>query len=412
MPKNKRPAPRKNSTPPEDKDETLSAALCALALELAEREEDDTGDKRSGDALGAELRQKQNDFVRQVRKYVQQQKDELLYSAVELARFEDVGAYRLLSDTVEEAAGTIHIRREGAPDLEVNAFAIPVFVHSAGGLAQAEEFQDEAAFDALRASFTGAGLESPDAKVVLVRHAYDLGEINRVTFGQLNAMVREAAASMTEKKLSAAPALERSMAGWSATAFGPADSAVELRMLLGFALKRVDDVFYQAPQDEQGQDDYYAARMERYRQWTLDAAPLVRRCLAQGARADALRLNFLYQDLFFSAREQALAEHATLEMMAQLGQALARHGGGARAVIAPADVRGDMMLRVNLYPAGGGDGQPLASCDKPIDLGCDLQLEVDDVADALATIGLAADAVSVASRYDAQGRPVDPRPLA
>ncbi|SFU89168.1 hypothetical protein [Pseudoduganella namucuonensis] len=414
MPKNKRPAPRKNSTPPEDKDETLSAALCALALELAEREEDDTGPagkQRGGDALAAELRQKQNDFVRQVRKYVQQQKDELLYSAVELARFEDVGAYRLLSDTVEEAAGTIHIRREGAPDLEVNAFAIPVFVHSAGGLAQADEFQDEEAFDALRASFNAAGLESPDAKVVLVRHAYDLGEINRVTFGQLNAMVREAAASMTEKKLSAAPALERSMGGWSATAFGPGDSAVELRMLLGFALKRVDDAFYQAPEDEQGQDDYYAARMERYRQWTVDAAPLVRRCLARGERAAALRLNFLYQDLFFSAREQALAEHATLEMMAQLGQALAGQDG-ARAVIAPADARGDMMLRVNLYPAGDGYGQPLASCDKPIDLGCDLQLEVDDVADALATIGLPADAISVASLYDAQGRPVDPQPLA
>jgi hypothetical protein len=397
MPKNKRPVPRKNSTPPEDKDEFLSEALCATALELAEQEDSDT--------LSAELRQKAAEFPRQIRKYLQQKKDELLYSAIELARFEDVDAYRLLRDTIEEAAGTVLTRREGTPDIEINAFAIPVFVHSTGGLQQGQEFQDEAAFEALLASFTKDGLESPQAKVVLVQHAYDLDEVDRITYGQLNAMVREAAASMTEKKLQAAPALERSMAnGWSATAFGPEDKAVELRFLLGFAMKRADDPFYQPPADEQAQDDYYAARMERYRQWTLAAAPLLQRCLAGGRE---LALNFLYQDLFYGAREQAVAEYAMLDMMARLGQALESHGGAVSAVIAPADVRGDMVLRVNLYGAAGG--APLLSCDKPIDLGCDLQLEVEDVADALATIGLKS--VSVAQRYDAHNQPVEPQPL-
>jgi hypothetical protein len=395
MPKNKRPAPRKNSTPPEEKEEFLAEALCAAALELAEQED--------GEQLSAELRQKAAEFPRQVRKYVQQKKDELLYSAIELARFEDVDAYRLLRETVEEAAGTVLIRREGQPDIEINAFAIPVFVHSTGGLVQAQEFQDEAAFEALLHSFTKDGLESPKAKVVLVQHAYDLDEIDRVSYSQLNAMVREAATSMTEKKMHAAPALERSMGGWAPTAFGADDTAVELRFLLGFALKRADDAFYQAPEGEQEQDNYYAARMERYRQWTLKAAPLVQRCLA-GARP--LELNFLYQDLFYGAKEQAQAEYAMLDMMAKLGQALRAHPG-ASAVIAPADVRGDMVLRVNLYGAGNS---VLLSCDKPIDLGCDLQLEVDDIADALATIGL--HAVSVAQRFDAAGQPVEAKPLA
>ncbi|WP_377702091.1 DUF2863 family protein [Pseudoduganella sp. UC29_71] len=396
MPKNKRPAPRKNSTPPEEKEEFLAEALCAAALELAEQED--------GEQLSAELRQKAAEFPRQVRKYVQQKKDELLYSAIELARFEDVDAYRLLRETVEDAAGTVLIRREGQPDIEINAFAIPVFVHSTGGLVQAQEFQDEAAFEALLQSFTKDGLESPKARVVLVQHAYDLDEIDRVSYSQLNAMVREAATSMTEKKMQAAPALERSMGGWAATAFGADDTAVELRFLLGFALKRADDAFYHAPEGEQEQDAYYAARMERYRQWTLKAAPLVQRCLA-GARP--LELNFLYQDLFYGAKEQAQSEYAMLDMMAKLGQALQAHPGAA-AVIAPADVRGDMVLRVNLYAAPGGPA--ILSCDKPIDLGCDLQMEVDDIADALATIGL--HSVSVAQQFDARNQPVDARPLA
>ncbi|MES2261358.1 MAG: DUF2863 family protein [Pseudomonadota bacterium] len=396
MPKNKRPAPRKNSTPPEEKEDLLSEALCALALELAEQEDRDT----QSDAL----REKEADFQRLVRKYLNQQKDDVLYGAIELAKFEDVDAYRLLRDTVEEAAGTALLRREGAPAMEINAFAIPLFVHSTGGLVQANTFQDDAAFAALLDSFQQAGLESPKAKVVLLQHAYDLHEVDRITYGQLNAMVREAAASMTEKKLSAAPALERSMAGWTGAGFGPDDAAVELRFLLGFALKRADDPFYQAPADEQAADEYYAARMERYRKWTEQAAPLIARCLSP---AGGVELNFLYQDLFFGAKQQGMAEHAMLGMMAELRQALQTHGDDCHAVLAAADVEGDMVLRVNLYGAGGS--APLASADKPLDLGCDLELEIDDVADALATIGITT--VSVAQRFDAQGVPLEAHPL-
>ncbi len=398
MQNKKRPAPRKNTTPPEDQDDLLSDALCALALELAEQEDAETE--------AAELRRKHNDFVRLVRKYVQQQKDELLYTAVMQARDEDVAAWRLLRETVEEAAGTIHVRRDNAPDMEINAFAIPVFVHSTGGLRQDEEFQDDGAYDALLASFTQAGLEAPKARVVLVRHAYDLAEMSRIRYGHLNAMVREAAGAMMDKKVTAAPALDRSITGWPANAFSADDSAVELRFLLGFALKRADDPFYAVPADEAAQDAYFAARMERYRQWTADAAPLVARCLA-GARE--VQLNFQYQDLFYGALEQGRLELAMLDMMAQVRAVLDGGAAPERIVIAPAEARHESVLRVVLY---GADGARLAACDKPVDPDCDVGLEVDDVADALATLGIAAAAIEVAAGYDNMGRPMDARPLA
>jgi len=397
MQNKKRPAPRKNNTPAEDQDDVLSDALCALALELAEQEDADTE--------AAELRRKHNDFVRLVRKYVQQQKDELLYTAVMQARDEDAAAWRLLRETVEEAAGTIHVRRDNAPDMEVNAFAIPVFVHSTGGLVQDQTFLDDGAYDALLASFTHAGLEAPKARVVLVRHAYTLDELNRIRYGHLNAMVREAASAMMDKKVSAAPALDRSIAGWPKNTFGADDSAVELRFLLGFALKRADDPFYAVPDDEAAQDDYFAARLERYRQWTVDVAPVVARCLA-GERP--VQLNFLYQDLFHGALEQGRLEHAMLEMLAQLRALLDSGAAPARVVIAPAETRNDSVLRVVLY---GADGGRLAACDKPVDPDCDVDAEVDDVADALSTLGITPAAIELATGYDNMGRPMDARPM-
>jgi hypothetical protein len=292
--------------------------------------------------------------------------------------------------------------------MEIDAFAIPVFVHSQGGLDPAADFQDGAAYETLLASFTEAGLESPQAKVVLVSHAYDLDEIERISYGQLHTMLREAAHSLTEKKIAAAPALERSMAaGWSPTSFGPDDSAVELRFLLGFALKRADDAFYKVPASEKAADAYFAKRAERYQQWTEQYAPLVQRCLGRGRGADnALTLNFLYQDLFFGAREQGVAEHAMLLMLSELGQALqGRAPEAVSAVIAPVDVDDEMMLRVQLY----ADDAAFASGDQRLDLGADLELAVDDLRDALA--GLGVQAVSVALRFDADGKPVDMRPL-
>lgn len=374
MPKNKRPVPRKSATPPEEKEEVLMAALCGLALELAEQEEADT--------LGAELAQKENELQRLVRRYLAQQKDDILYGAIDQASHEDVGAYQLLRATVEEAAASVVLRREGAPAQEIDAFAIPVFVHSQGGLAEAEGFQDEEAYDALLASLRTGGLESERAKLVIVRHAYDAVEASRITYSQLHAMAREAASALTDKKVSEAPALQRSITGWSTATFGPDDEAVELRFLVGFSLKRADDPFYAVPDDAAGAEAWFDARMARYRQWTQDAAALVARCLAPRERA--LRLNFLYQDLFFGARQQGMAEQAMLALMATLGQALAAHGGPATAVIAPADVDGEMVLRVQLK---AGD-QVLASGDRPFDLGSDLQVEVDDVRDALGTLGI------------------------
>ncbi|MCU6496403.1 DUF2863 family protein [Rugamonas sp. A1-17] len=405
MPKNKRPVPRKSANSPELKDEQQTTELCALALDLADGE---FNHDIVADSTRAELAQKGLDFQRLLRKLLNQGKDEVLYGAVELARDESRDGYRYLRNAIEEGAASVILRREGAPEMEIDAFAIPVFVHSQGGLDPAHDFQDGAAYDALLDSFTDAGLESPKARVVLVSHAYDLDEFERVTYGQLHAMVREAAQSLTEKKIAAAPALERSMAaGWSATGFGPDDAAVELRFLLGFAMKRADDPFYKVPAGEKAADAYFAQRAARYQKWTELHAPLVARCLGRGRGDAPLRLNFLYQDLFFGAREQGQSEYATLQLLSALNQAI---GGRAperlSAVIAPFDVDDEMVLRVQLSE---GD-TVLIHGDKPLDLGADLELEVDDLRDALASIGVAE--VLVALRFNADGQPVEPRPLA
>ncbi|MBA5639608.1 DUF2863 family protein [Duganella sp. LX20W] len=397
MPKNKRPVPRKPADTPEHKDELLTRNLCELALELAEQEDPDT--------MSELLRQRETTFHKLVRKLLNQHKDEVLYGAVELAKYEDVGAYHYLRDAIEEAAGTVLLRRDNAPELEIDAFAIPVFVHSTGGLEAAHEFQDPEAYDALLASFKQAELESPKAKVVLIGHAYDLGEIDRITYSALHEMVRDAATSMMEKKLVPTPAIERSLAGWTATSFGPDDAAVELRFLVGFALKRADDPFYRVPSDEAAADAYFARRMERYQRWTEQYGPLVRRCLA-GVRP--VELNFLYQDLFFGAKQQGVAEHDMLQMLATLNQALAARGADAAqatAIVGPADVDHEMQLRTCLYL----DGAQLAAYDKPLDLGADLETEVADVRDALASIGLRQ--LSVAMKFGPDGVPVAPQAL-
>ena len=94
-----------------------------------------------------------------------------------------------------------------------------------------------------------------------------------------------------------------------------------------------------------------------------------------------------------------------LALMATLGAALDGHEGPVRAIVGPADVQGDMVLRVQLL---AGDTL-LETGERPLELGSDLAVEVDDVRDALATLGV--DDVAVAARFDAQGHPVDPRPL-
>jgi hypothetical protein len=375
MPKNKRPVPRKSSPPVEEDDDVLAQSLADLALDIAEQED--------GDA--AALRLKQDELQKLVRNALRKKNDDVLYGAIERASYADAGACQYLRSQVEEASATVLIRRDGAPMMEINAFLVPLFVHSTGGLKQQETFQDGAAFDALVQSFSQAGLESERAKVVLISHAYDLDEIDRIAYSQLNDMTREAAASVTDKKVGASPALERSIAGWSVTSFAAGDQAMELRFLLGFALKRADDPFYAVPAGEAEADAYFAARMARYRQWTVQAAPLVQRCLA--ANPSALELNFLYQDLFFGGKEQGMAELAMLALMSDINQALEHNAvqpAQARVIVAPAEVDDELVLRVNVY---SGENL-LASPEKPLDLAADLQSELDDICDALATIGI------------------------
>lgn len=398
MPKNKRPVPRKAANTPEDKDEAVTQSLCDLALELSEQEDSETN--------SAELRQKAIDFQRLIRKNLNQKKDEVLYDAIERAKYEDVGAYQFLRSNIEEAASTFVLRREGAPAMEINAFVVPLFVHSSGGLKEADGFQDQDAFEALVQSFQKAQLESAKAKVVLINHVYDLAEIDNITYSHLSEMVRDALASMTDKKVAATPGLERSMTGWSGAQFGAGDNAVELRFLLGFALKREDDPFYNVPADEAQADAYFEQRMVRYQQWTVDVGDLVKRSLAPAGAA--LEINFLYQDLFHGGKEQGMAEYFMLQMMAEINQALVSSGQAASdvaAIVGPIDSNGDMLLRVKLYAA---DGAELASSDKPLDLAADLQVEVDDICDALATLGVTR--LSVALKFDSHGKPVEARP--
>jgi hypothetical protein len=396
MPKNKRPVPRKSAAAPEDDTEVMAQALADLALEIVEREDGD----------GVDLRLKEDELSRMVRNALRKKNDEVLYSAIEHAKHTDVAAWQYLRAHVEEASATMMIRRDGKPTEEINAFLVPLFVHSKGGLKQDETFQDVQAFELLRASFQQAGLESADATVVLISHAYDLAEIDGISYSQLGDMLREVAATMSEKKMVDTPALAGSISGWSGGSFAPDDDAMELRFLLGFARKREDDPFYLPPDDEQGADAYFAARMERYRQWTLEAAPMVQSCLSGDPAS--LSLNFLYQDLFYGAKEQGMAELAMLSMMSAINQALEDKQldpAQVSAIVAPADVDNEMVLRVNLYQDGASE--PLASPEMPFALAADLQTEVDDICDALGTIGI--HAVSVAMRFGKDGQPEDVR---
>ncbi|RSZ60764.1 hypothetical protein HF313_18305 [Massilia atriviolacea] len=403
MPKNKRPVPRKSAVPPQEDDDVLAQQLADLALAVAAGEGEGEGEGEGDNGADAATAARDLELARLVRNAMRKKNDDVLYGAIERARYSDALAYRLLRERIEEAAGTVTLRRDSGPEMEIDAFALPVFVHSTGGLKEADGFNDGEAFDALVASIKQGGLESPDATVVMISHAYDLDEVDAITYSHLNDMVRDAAGSMTEKKLVARPALERSMSGWAATHFGPADTAVELRFLLGFAMKRVDDPFYAAPEDDAAADAYFEARMARYRAWTVQAGPLVKRCLARDPAA--LELHFLYQDLFYGAKEQGVAELAMLQMISDVNAALEEGGVAAaevRAVIGPAAVEDEVVMRVNLSDPAG---VLLASLEKPLDVAADLQGELDDVCDALAALGIVS--MWVAARFGEDGQPLE-----
>lgn len=400
MPKNKRPAPRTSNNTREPDSDAQARLMADMALEIAEREDDE--------APGAgQQNEQERALAALVRKAIRKKHDEVLYEAIELARYTDPLACRLLRARIEEEAATLRIRRDEGPEYEIDAFLVPLFVRSLGGLDAREAFQDEQAFEALSASFQAQGLDSAGAKVVLLQHAYDLAEIDHVAYGTLHQMLREVAASLLDRKLQPAPTIEASMRGWTGEPVAPDETALELRFLFGFSLKRADDPFYQVPADEAGSDAYFAARMERYRAWTAAVAPLVARLLARDPAR--LELNFLYQDLFYGAKEQGVAELALLGVLAEAKRLLASKDlapDAVHAALAPLDMGEHVVLRVNLYALDGG--RPWGSIDKPVDLAADLGAEVDELCDALLSLGL--EGVSVAEGFSSDGHPEGAQP--
>jgi len=397
MPKNKRPAPRKPVKQAAEPDhEALAQNLVDLALEITERE----------DLEPAVLASREQDVVTLVRRALRRKHDEVLYGAIELARYTDPAVCRWLRDKIEEEAATLHAR-EGDEELEIDAFMIPLFVTSTGGLQEADVFQDDAAFEELSDSFRQAGLASADARVVLVRHLYDLDEVEAVRYSDLQEMLREALQSMRSKKLVAAPAIEASMRGWQPGLADAHEEAMELRFLLGFSLKHADDPFYRVPKDEEAADAYFEGRLARYRMWAGSISPLLQRNLSR--KPTELDLNFLYQDLFYGAMGQGVSELAMLATLAEVnwrldGQDLEPER--IKAVVAPIEAGDHAALRINLYALGGG--APRATVDKPVDLEDDLEIELEDLCDALGTVGL--DGILVATAFDADGEPQGAEP--
>ncbi|ALK97374.1 hypothetical protein AB595_12315 [Massilia sp. WF1] len=398
MPKNKRPAPRKPAKPAAEPDhEALAQNLVDLALDIVETDPEDL-------QAAARKPQLEQDLLTLIRRALRRQHDEILYGAIEAARYTDPECCRYLQEQVEEEAATLRLRDQDGDgaELEIDAFMIPMFVSSTGGLNPAEVFQDDAAFEELSDSFRHTGLASADSRVVLVRYLYDLDEVDHVGYSGLQQMLKEAAASMRSKKLVAAPAIEASMRGWHASGYGPDDEAMELRFLLGFSLKHADDPFYKVPKDEAAADAYFEGRMARYRMWAGSIAPLLARCLSPNPAK--IELNFLYQDLFYGAKEQGVSELAMLATLAEVNgriDDLDLEPERLKAVVAPVDLGTHAALRTNLYPLAGG--APLATIDKPLDLAADLESEVEDLCDGLSTIGL--DGILLARGFDEGGQP-------
>jgi hypothetical protein len=410
MPKNKRPTPRKSAPSQEEKEAALIQQLCDLALALAEQEVEEMEEEgESADQPGTAATQAELHKI--VRKCLHRKEDDILYEALERAKDTDIDAWQVLKECMDEASEVALIRRDQGADIEINAFVIPVFARTDGGLHAEQCFTDQDAFDALGKSLQLAGLESADARVVLVNHAYHLDEIDSITYSNLSDMIRDAYTSMTDKKaaLAGTPAIDRSFGGWPDNLFQPGDQAIELRFLLGFALKSVDDAFYSVPQEDAAMDAYFEQRAERFRLWSESAAPLLQRLLVtDGAAID---INFLYQDLFHGGKERGIAEYFMLQMMATLNQALADSNVPAeatRAAIGPVTLRDDIFLRVNLYRES--DGALVATADKPLGIGSDrdLQNEIDDAFDALGTLGVAS--LSIATGFDEEGQALELRP--
>ncbi|MBP0598909.1 DUF2863 family protein [Herbaspirillum sp. LeCh32-8] len=325
----------------------------------------------------------QDELERMVRNFLRQREDEILHEALEQLRDDDRRAHALLLEIVEEAADVVVLRR-GEKEMEINAFLIPFLARTTGGLREAQALADGEAFDALRSSMQEAGLESAKARVVLVHHLYHPDEIDALTYGDVEAMNRDAFASLTDKKVMSVPAIERSMRGWPQSAFAAEDEALELRFLLGFALKELNDPFYAIPKDEAQADAYFARRGAAFRAWTERYTPLMQQCLTGKSGDEAqCELHFMYQDLFHGGKRTGNAEYRTLQMMSELEQGLAQaDAAAATAVFAVTDEDGESVLQVLLRL----DARVLAQSALVFD--GDPQERLFDAADAVASLGV------------------------
>lgn len=399
MKKTKQPPAAKTGVPTVEQDEVLADRLFKLALDLREAD--------AYTLLPDALKKTQAELRKAIRKGLQQQREKSLDEALEHTFEEDASAYRVLRENVEEMSGTLLLRRDDGPDVEVNAFVVPLFVHTTGGLRSEQCFQDVEAFEQLRDSFKEGGLESRKANVVLVSHAYHLDEIERIGYCELSEMVHEASEAMTRKKATAADAIARSMRGWPPSHFAPDDNAMELRFLLGFALKTMDDPFYQVPEKEAAADRYFEARAERFRKWSQQVTPLLRRCLVTDGRD--VQIDFLYQDLFQGGKEAALAELEMLRVLSEVQQMLAAQGVAAedaRAIVGPLEAEDDAVLRISLHTAAAEASIGIA--DKPLSRTETVEGAIADVADGLAAVGVRE--VHIARRFDTEGAPTGVRP--
>lgn len=388
----------KAGAPTELTNEALADRLVELAPGLRESD--------AYKVLPDALQKTYSDLRKTIKKCLQQQREPALDEALERTYEEDAKAYRVLREHVEELSGTVLFHRDDGPDVEVNAFVVPLFVHTTGGLKSEQCFQDEQAFEQLRDSFKEGGLESRKASVVLVSHAYHLDEIERIGYCQLSAMVHEASDAMTRKKAAASDAIAGSLRGWPPSTFAQEDSAMELRFLLGFALKTMDDPFYRVPEKEAAADLYFEARAEYFRKWSQEVTPLLRRCLVTDGRN--VQIDFLYQDLFHGGMEAALRELEMLQLLSEVQRALEAHTvapEGARAIIGPTEADDGAVLRVSLHTAA--TGASISAIDKPINRTETVESAIADIADSLMTAGILD--VRIAHRFDAESVPTGVR---
>nr|WP_249777025.1 DUF2863 family protein [Herbaspirillum sp. C9C3] len=346
----------------------------------------------------------QDELERMVRHALRERDDDTLYEALEQLRYDDTRGHAFLREVVEESADIIVLRR-GEKELEINAFLIPLLARTRGGLREDLAMADGDAFDALRESIQQAGLESPKARVVLVHHLYHPQEINALSFSEVEAMNRDAFASLTDKKILSVPAIERSMRGWPASHFAADDEALELRFLLGFSLKDVNDPFYAIPQEEAAADAYFESRAQRFRQWSQEITPLMQQCLTgQSGQAAQCQLHFLYQDLFHGAKHTGNGEYRTLQMLSELEAGLARSGAqaaAATAFLALVDEDEQTTLQVVLRSAEA----TLAQSEHAVE--GNLQALLLDAADAVSSLGVSA--LRLADGFDADGLPLRAR---